>query len=94
MIKIAVIDDEENIRKYLISQIKKHERELFIEEYPSAEPERIKDTDMTESVRLGAVTEPEFQYGAEAFENYQETENIPVSKVVEPEVSEVKGKSR
>ncbi len=60
----------------------------------SREQERLKDTDIAESVMLGAVAEPEFQYGAEAFEKYQETEHIPVSKVVEPKVSEVKGKSR
>ncbi len=45
MIKIAVIDDEENIRKYLISQIKKQERELFIEEYSLAEQYLMSDSD-------------------------------------------------
>ncbi len=60
----------------------------------SREQECVKDTDIAESAMLGAVAEPEFQYGAEAFEKYQNTENILVSKVVEPKVSEVKGKSR
>lgn len=32
------------------------------------EPERMKDVEMAEPSMLGAVAEPEFQYGAEAFE--------------------------
>ena len=32
------------------------------------EPERMKDVEMTEHSMLGAVAEPEFQYGAEVFE--------------------------
>lgn len=60
----------------------------------SKEQERVKDNDMTESVMLGTVAESEFQYGAEAFEKYHETKNIPTSKVVETKVFEVKGKSR
>ena len=35
------------------------------------EPERMKDVKMVEPFMLGAVAEPEFQYGADAFESYQ-----------------------
>ena len=37
------------------------------------EPERTKDVEMAEPSMLGAVVEQEFQYGADAFEAYQQT---------------------
>lgn len=53
------------------------------------EPERMKDVEMAEPSMLGAVAEPEFQYGADAFEAYQQS-----GKAETEVVSEVKGKSR
>jgi len=58
------------------------------------EPERMKDVKMVEPFMLGAVAEPEFQYGAEAFEAYQQTEKAETAVVSEIKVQEVKGKSR
>ena len=58
------------------------------------EPERMKDVEIVESSVLGAVTEPEFQYGAEAFEVYQQSakaEQVVMSEVKSPEA---KNKSR
>lgn len=60
----------------------------------SREQERVKDTDMTESVMLGAVAEPEFQYGAEAFEKYQQSNKAEVAQVIETKMLEAKAKSR
>lgn len=58
------------------------------------EPERMKNMEMAEPSMLGAVAEPEFQYGAEAFETYQQS--VKAEAVVVPEVKkpEIKGKSR
>ena len=53
------------------------------------EPEQMKDVEMAEPSMLGAVAEPEFQYGADAFEAYQQS-----GKAETEVVSEVKGKSR
>lgn len=36
-------------------------------------PERMKNEEMVEFSMLGAVVEPEFQYGAEVFEAYQQS---------------------
>lgn len=58
------------------------------------EPERMKDVEMVEPSLLGAVAEPEFQYGAEAFEAYQQTAKTKKAMVSEVKVPEVKGKSR
>lgn len=58
------------------------------------EPERMKDVEIVEPSVLGAVAEPEFQYGAEAFEAYQQTERAETAVVSEIKVQEVKGKSR
>lgn len=58
------------------------------------EPERMKDVKIVEPFMLGAVAEPEFQYGAEAFEAYQQTEKAETAVVSEIRVQEVKGKSR
>ena len=58
------------------------------------EPERMKDVEMAEPSMLGAVAEPEFQYGAEAFEAYQQSAKAEQAVVPEVKVQEVKGKSR
>ena len=58
------------------------------------EPERMKDVEMTEPSMLEAVAEPEFQYGAEVFEAYQQTAKAETAVVAEVKVQEVKGKSR
>ncbi len=50
----------------------------------SKEQKCVKDTDMTESVMLGAVAEPEFQYGAEIFEaTITDRRNIAMKSEVE-----------
>ena len=54
----------------------------------------MKDVEIVESSVLGAVAEPEFQYGAEAFEVYQQSakaEQVVMSEVKSPEA---KNKSR
>ena len=43
---------------------------------------------------LGAVAEPEFQYGAEAFEVYQQSGKAEQAVVAEVKVQDVKGKCR
>ena len=58
------------------------------------ESERMKEAEMVEPSMLGAVAEPEFQYGAEAFEAYQQSakaEQVVMSEVKNPEA---KNKSR
>lgn len=57
------------------------------------EPERMKDVEMVEPTMLGAVAEPEFQYGAEAFEAYQKMQgdksanNKPDNSIIKTEMS-------
>ena len=58
------------------------------------EPERIKDVEMAEHSMLGAVAEQEFQYGADAFEAYQQSGKAETTVVVEVKVQDVNGKSR
>lgn len=58
------------------------------------EPERMKEMEIVESSMLGVVTEPEFQYGAEAFEAYQQTVKVGTAVVSEVKTPEVKNKSR
>ena len=41
-----------------------------------------------------AVAEPEFQYGADAFEAYQQSGKAETETVSEVKVQEIKGKSR
>jgi len=50
--------------------------------------------EMAEPSMLGAVAEPEFQYGADAFEAYQQSGKAETAVVSEVKVQEVKGKSR
>lgn len=45
------------------------------------EPELMKDVEMAEPTMIGAVAEPEFQYGAEAFEAYQKMQGNRVQNV-------------
>lgn len=58
------------------------------------EPERVKEVDMVEPSMLGVVAEPEFQYGAEAFEAYQQTTKEETAMVADVKAPEVKNKSR
>ena len=58
------------------------------------ELERIKDVEIAEPSMLGAVAEPEFQYGADAFEAYQQSGKAETVVGSEVKVQEVKGKSR
>ena len=57
------------------------------------EPEQMKDVEMAEPSMLGAVAEPEFQYGADAFEAYQQSGKAETAVVSEVKKPEVKGKS-
>lgn len=45
------------------------------------EPERMKDVVMAEHTMIGAVAEPEFQYGAEVFEAYQKMQGDKMQDV-------------
>ncbi|MBQ5706701.1 MAG: hypothetical protein IIV69_00370 [Peptococcaceae bacterium] len=54
----------------------------------------MKDVEMAEPSMLGAVAEPEFQYGADAFEAYQQSGKAETAVASEVKVQEVKGKSR
>ena len=56
--------------------------------------ERMKDVEMAEPSILGTVAEPEFQYGADAFEAYQQLGKAETETVSEVKVQEIKGKSR
>ena len=56
--------------------------------------ERMKDVEMAEPSILGTVAEPEFQYGADAFEAYQQSGKAETAVASEVKVQEVKGKSR
>ena len=58
------------------------------------EPERMKDVEMAEPSMPGAVAEPEFQYGAEAFEVYQQSGKAEQVVVAEVKVQGIKGKIR
>ena len=82
-------------KKKLYQSMEKHLDEALDKVKSLAkEPERMKDVKIVEPFMLGAVAEPEFQYGAEAFEAYQQTEKAETAVVSEIRVQEVKGKSR
>lgn len=48
--------------------------------YLAKEPERMKEVDMAEPAMIGTVAEPEFQYGADAFEAYQKMQGDKSAK--------------
>lgn len=54
----------------------------------------IKDMEMAEPSMLGAVAESEFQYGADAFEAYQQSAKAETVVMPEVKTSEIKNKSR
>lgn len=59
------------------------------------ESERMKEAEMVEPSMLGAVAEPEFQYGAEAFEMYQKMQDAKPADIKSQESPAIKaGKSR
>ena len=59
-------------KKKLFQRMEQHLDEALDKvESLAKEPERMKDVEMAEPSMLGAVAEPEFQYGAEVFEAYQ-----------------------
>lgn len=61
------------------------------------EPEHVQNktrTENNEPVTSAMVAEPEFQYGAEAFEAYRDSAKEETTKVSDAKVSEVKEKSR
>lgn len=82
-------------KKKLYQSMEKHVNEALdkVESF-AKEPERMKDVEMVKPSMLGVVAEPEFQYGAEAFEDYQQTEKVENTMVSEAKKLEVKGKSR
>ena len=82
-------------KKKLYQRMEKHLDEVLDKVNSLAkEPEQMKDVEMAEPSMLGAVAEPEFQYGAEAFEAYQQSGKAETTVVVEVKVQDVKGKSR
>jgi len=58
------------------------------------ESEREREAEMVETSLLGAVAEPVFQYGAEAFEAYQQTAGAESVEMSETKMPELKSKSR
>lgn len=59
--------------------------------------ERVQEAEVvkeTESLALPMVAEPQYQYGAEAFEAYQKTAKAEMTAVQETKTPEVKSKSR
>ncbi len=82
-------------KKKLYQRMEQHLDEALDKvERLAKEPERTKDVEMAEPSMLGAVAEQEFQYGADAFEAYQQTAKAETAVVSEVKVQEVKGKSR
>ena len=82
-------------KKKLYQRMEQHLDEALNKvESLAKEPERMKNVEMAEPSMLGAVTEPEFQYGADAFEAYQQSGKAETAVVAEVKVQEVKGKSR
>lgn len=82
-------------KKKLYQRMEQHLDEALDKvESLAKEPERMKDVEMAEPSMLGAVAEPEFQYGADAFEAYQQSGKAETAVAAEVKVSEVKSKSR
>ena len=82
-------------KKKLYQRIEQHLDEALDKvESLAKELQRMKDVEIVESSVLGAVAEPEFQYGAEAFEAYQQSGKAETAVVSEVKKPEVKGKSR
>lgn len=82
-------------KKKLYQRMEQHLDEALDKmESLAKETERMKDVEMAEPSMLGAVAEPEFQYGADAFEAYQQSGKAETAVASEVKVQEVKGKSR
>lgn len=82
-------------KKKLYQSMEKHLDEALDKVNSLAkEPERMKDVEMAEPSILEAVAEPEYQYGAEAYEAYQQSAKAETAVVSEVKTSEIKGKSR
>ncbi|MBQ5615063.1 MAG: hypothetical protein IIU81_01925 [Peptococcaceae bacterium] len=82
-------------KKKLYQRMEQHLDEALDKvECLAKEPELMKDVEMAEPSMLGAVAEPEFQYGADAFEAYQQSGKAETAVASEVKVQEVKGKSR
>lgn len=54
----------------------------------------MKDVEMVEPTVLSAVAEPEFQYGAEVLEAFQQIAKVEIVVVPEVKMQKVEGKSR
>ena len=82
-------------KKKLYQRMEQHLDEALDKmESLAKETGRMKDVEMAELSMLGAVAEPEFQYGADAFEAYQQSGKAETAVASEVKVQEVKGKSR
>ena len=81
-------------KKKLFQRMEQHLDEALDKvESLAKEPEQMKDVEMVEPSMLGAVAEPEFQYGVDAFEAYQQSGKAETAVVSEVKKPEVKGKS-
>ena len=68
-------------KKKLYQRMEQHLDEALDKvESLAKEPERMKDVEVAEPSMLGAVAEPEFQYGAEAFEAYQKMQRDKIDE--------------
>ena len=93
--KTELVKKPFEVKKKLYQRMEQHLDEALDKVNSLAkEPERMKDVEMAEPSMLGAVAEPEFQYGAEAFEAYQQSGKAETAVVAEVKVQDVKGKSR
>ena len=93
--KTELVKKPFEVKKKLYQRMEQHLDEALDKVNSLAkEPERMKDVEMAEPSMLGAVAEPEFQYGADAFEAYQQSGKAETETVSEVKVQEIKGKSR
>ena len=77
----------ENVERAMSSKIYDLEDLIDIKEY-------VRRTEEEQRKILGTVAEPKFQYGADAFEAYQQSGKAETETVSEVKVQEIKGKSR
>lgn len=80
--KIELLKKPFEAKKKLYQRMEQHLDEALDKvERLAKEPERMTDVEMTEPSMLGTVAEPEFQYGADAFEAYRKMQGDKMQNV-------------
>ena len=93
--KTELVKKPFEVKKKLYQSMEKHLDEALDKVVSLAkEPERMKDVEMVEPTMLGAVAEPEFQYGTEAFEAAITDIGNTITKSEAKQSEMVKGKIR